>query len=227
MRRPIGTFVVAAMAALAAGLAGCKPSGGNAAIVAESAAPPPSAAPAANAASSAGPSTQAEAGPGAAPASEPPAKFVQRLFAVYDGNSEWWANADTPAGRKADIAYRAHVYAAFYDPAFVKLMDDNGALAGAKNAGADLDYDPVCQCQDSGSSYRYLSGAQKGAFFDAKVTDGDKGQQPWTLVLEKAAGGWRIYDVADSTGSVRTRLTRHNACLRRAKTEKAAEACIA
>jgi len=167
------------------------------------------------------------AGLGPAPVNESPAQFVQRVFAVYADNSEWWANADTPAGRKADIAYRQHVYADLYDPALVKLMDDNGALAGAKNAGADLDYDPVCQCQDSGGTYRYLSGVQKGAEFDAKVTDNDAGQQPWTLVLKRTANGWRIYDVVDSGGSVRTRLTRHNACLRGAKTEKQAEACIA
>jgi hypothetical protein len=227
MRRPTAAFVVATMAALATGVAGCQPSGGNATSAAASAAPPASAASAASAGASAEPSTQAAAGAGAAAANGAPAQFVQRLFAVYDANSKWWANAETPAGRKADEAYRSRVYADLYDPAFVTLMDDNGALAGAKNAGADLDYDPVCQCQESGGTYRYLSGAQNGAFFNATVTDSDQGQKPWALVLEKAAAGWRIYDVVDSGGSVRTRLTRHNACLRTAKTEQQAEACIA
>ena len=166
-------------------------------------------------------------GLGAAPPSEAPAHFVQRLFAVYADNSRWWANADTAAGRKADEAYRNNVYADFYDAAFVKLMDDSGALAGAKNAGTDLDYDPVCQCQDSGGVYRYLSGQSRGAFFDAKVTDNAADQKPWTLVLRETQRGWRIYDVVDESGSVRTRLARHNACLRAAKTEKQAEDCIA
>ncbi|HXQ09395.1 MAG TPA: hypothetical protein VN805_00175 [Caulobacteraceae bacterium] len=169
----------------------------------------------------------AATGLGAAPATEAPARFVQRLFAVYADNSEWWANADTPAGRKADEAYRNEVYANFYDPAFVKLMDDNGALAGAKNAGADLDYDPVCQCQDLGGVYRYVSGAPKGSFFDASVTSNAADQKPWTLVLQKTSAGWRLYDVVDTGGSVRTRLTRHNACLRKARTETQAEDCIA
>jgi hypothetical protein len=163
---------------------------------------------------------------GAAPGNETPAQFSQRLLAVYATNSEWWARPDAPAGQRAQAAYQKRVYADFYDPAFVKLMNDNGALAGAKGGGVDLDYDPVCQCQDSGAVYRYVSGAPKGAFFDAKVTDNDAQQQPWTLVLEKTPAGWRLYDVVDTTGSVRTWLARHNACLRAAKTEKQAGACI-
>jgi hypothetical protein len=169
----------------------------------------------------------AATGLGAAPATETPVQFVQRFFAVYADNSKWWANDDTPAGRKADEAYRNEVYASFYDPAFVKLMDDNTTLANAKNAGEDLDYDPVCQCQDLGAVYRYVSGAPKGGFFDAKVTDSAVDQTPWTLVLQKARTGWRLYDVVDTSGSVRTRLTHHNACLRKAKTEAQAEDCIA
>jgi hypothetical protein len=169
----------------------------------------------------------AVAGLGAAPAKETPAAFVQRLMAVYRTGGEWWASPDTSAARRAQAAYQKRVYADFYDPAFVKLMNDNGALAGAKNAGADLDYDPVCQCQDSGGVYRYLSGQARGGFFDAKVTDNAADQKPWTLVLQKTPAGWRIYDVVDESGDVRTRLTKHNACLRAAKTEKAAEDCVA
>jgi hypothetical protein len=55
MRGARGALIAAA---LAAGLVGCKPSGGNSAIAAESAAPPPAAAPAASAAAPAGPSIQ-------------------------------------------------------------------------------------------------------------------------------------------------------------------------
>jgi hypothetical protein len=163
----------------------------------------------------------------AAPANETPAQFVSRLFAIYQPDGGWWkAWPDTAAGRRAEAAYQKQINAEFYDPAFVKLMSDNGSLAGAKGGGEDLDYDPVCQCQDSGGRYSYVSGAQKGALFDAVVKI-DSGVAPWTVVLTKTPAGWRVYDVLDSTGDVRARLIKHNACLRAAKTEKAGEACIA
>jgi hypothetical protein len=163
---------------------------------------------------------------GPAPVNESPAQFVQRVFAIYRSDSPWWQNWSTPAEKAADAAYTKRVYATFYDPGFVKVMNDNDTLASAKGAGEDLDYDPVCQCQDSGGVYRYISGAQNGAFFDAKVTDNAAEQSPWTLVLVRTATGWRIWDVVDSTGSLRTRLAKHNACLRVAKTEKQAAACV-
>jgi hypothetical protein len=213
MRRPKAAFVVAAaVAALGVGLAACQPAGGNTTVAAASAAPPAS--------------TTPVAGAGASAANGTPAQFVQRLFAVYASSSEWWADPDTDAGRKTQAAYQKQVYGDFYDPTFVKLMNDNGALAGAKGGGVDLDYDPVCQCQDSGGAYRYLSGAENGAYFEARVTDNEQGQQPWTLVLENTPGGWRIWDVVDTSGSLRTWLGKHNACLAAAKTEKQGEACI-
>ncbi len=158
----------------------------------------------------------------AAPANEAPQHFVSRVFAIYATNSKWWALTTSKSGS----AYQKKVYAYFYDPTFVKLMNDNDTLAAAKGGGEDLDYDPVCQCQDSGGAYRYLSGHARGLFFDAKVTDNGQGQKPWTLVLAKTPAGWRIWDVVDTTGSLRTWLGKHNACLRAAKTEKQGEACI-
>jgi hypothetical protein len=161
-----------------------------------------------------------------APVNETPARFVTRLFAIYQPDGGWWKDwPDTAAGRKADAVYQKMIYADFYDPAFVKLMMDNGALAGAKGAGVDLDYDPICQCQDSGTRYSYVSGAWKGALFDA-VVKGENGEADWTLVLTKTPAGWRVYDVLDESGDVRARLSKDNACLRAAKTEKAGEACI-
>ena len=161
----------------------------------------------------------------AAPANETPAQFVTRLFAIYKTGGSWWKTwPDTAAGRRAQAAYQKAIYAEFYDPGFVKLMNDNGALAGAKGGGEDLDYDPVCQCQDSGGHYSYVSGAQKGAYFDAVMkVDNDA---PWTLVLTKTPAGWRVYDVLDTTGDLRVWLGKHNACMRAAKTEKSGEACI-
>ena len=162
----------------------------------------------------------------AAHVTETPAQFVKRLYAVYAADSPWWKPGDTKAERRAQNAYEARVHADFYDPTFVKLMNDNDTLAAKKGGGEDLDYDPVCQCQDSGGVYRYVSGQAKGGFFDAVVADNAADQKPWTLVLKKTAAGWRIYDVVDTTGSLRTWLGKHNACLRAARTEKQGEACI-
>jgi hypothetical protein len=148
--------------------------------------------------------------------SETPKHFIARLFALYATNSPWWtAGPGSAAGKR--------LQAEFYDPMFTRLMDDNSTLA-AKSGDADLDYDPVCQCQDSGAVYHYLSGAPAGgALFNAKVDD--NGTAPWTIVLTSASGSWRVYDVIDSTGSIRARLTRHNACMRTSKSDAALTAC--
>ena len=159
---------------------------------------------------------------GSRPAGEQPAQFVARLYAVYGADSPWWGSS---SDRKA-AAFQKRVYVEFYDPVFVKLMNDNDSLAAAKNAGQDLDYDPICQCQDSGGTYRYVSGEANGGFYDAKVTDNAADRTPWTVVLKKMRGGWRIFDVIDETGSVRTWLGQHNACLRAATSEKQAGACV-
>ena len=146
------------------------------------------------------------AGTVSAAPTETPKHFITRLFALYATNSPWWnAPQDSPAGKR--------LQAQFYDPTFTRLMDDNSTLA-SKSGDEDLDYDPVCQCQDSGATYHYLSGAPAGgALFNAKVDD--NGTAPWTIVLTSASGSWRVWDVVDSTGSIRARLTRDNACMRR------------
>jgi hypothetical protein len=117
---------------------------------------------------------------------------------------------------KAVKAYEDRVDADFYDPTFVKVANSNAFLV-----------DPVCQCtgdETSGNSFSYVSGQTKGSLFDAKVT-GDVGATPWTLVLSKTAAGWRICDVIDENGSVRTQVAHYEACLRAAKTQKAKDAC--
>jgi hypothetical protein len=104
-------------------------------------------------------------------------------------------------------------------------MDDNSKLAG-KSGDADLDYQPICQCQDSGGHYGYVSGAPApGGVFDAKVTGHDS-RPPWTLVLKQENGGWRVYDVIDQTGSVRTWVARHNACMRKFTADAQLVACF-
>jgi hypothetical protein len=141
---------------------------------------------------------------------ETPAHFVARVFALYRTGSAWWSD-----GRAGD-AYRKRTSAQFFDPSFEALQDENGRLAG-KAGNADLDYDPVCQCQDSGGAYHYVSGAvATGGLFNAAVADADT---HWTLVLKPVAGSWRVYDVVDSQGSIRAMLTRHNACMRKYTTD--------
>jgi hypothetical protein len=141
---------------------------------------------------------------------ETPAHFVARVFALYKTNSAWWGT-----GARGD-AYRKRVTAQYFDASFEALQDENGRLAG-KNGDADLDYDPVCQCQDSGGAYRYVSGAAgAGGMFNAAVADADT---HWTLVLQPVAGSWRVYDVIDSQGSIRAMLLRHNACMRKYTTD--------
>lgn len=150
------------------------------------------------------------AGPG-----ETPAHFVQRLSATYRDGSPRWAS-----DQKAQAVYQNRVYADFYDPTFVKVVNSKV-----------LAVDPVCQCtgdESSGNTYSYVSGQAKGAFFDAKVRGDVQGgaPTPWTLVLSKTAAGWRIYDVINQDGSsARTQVTRYSACLRAAKTQKAKGAC--
>ena len=64
------------------------------------------------------------------------AQFVNRLFAVYRSDSPWWQDWSTPAQKAADAAYTKRVYADFYDPGFVKVMDDNDTLASAQRCEA-------------------------------------------------------------------------------------------
>jgi hypothetical protein len=219
--RPIraSAWLAAGLVLIGPGIAGCRPAGGSA-----SSAPPSVAA-----ASATAPATSAAAASSAAaPVSqtgETPAQFVTRLFTSYQPGGQQWADAETPAAEKAQKAYQAQFNADFYDADFLKLMNDNGALAGKNGGGADLDYDPICQCQDGGAHFSYVSGQPNGQFFNAKVTS-DNGQKPWLLVLTDTPKGWRVYSVIDESGDVRAWLTKHNACLRAAKTEAEQGKCI-
>ena len=134
-------------------------------------------------------------GGGAPGAGEPPASFVHRLFEQYQSESGMDAvNKD------------------FLDPAFAKLMRVNSQLFG-KEGEADLDYDPVCQCQDFGGEYVFVGGnSAPDGIFVARMRSGDT---KWRLTLKRIGGVWKVYDVVDAAGSVRARLLRDNACARR------------
>jgi hypothetical protein len=145
----------------------------------------------------------------AAPSPETPQHFIARLFALYRTDSPYWKAAP---GSAAAARYERD----YYDPTWSKLVDDNSTLAG-KGGGEDLDYDPVCQCQDSGGHYVYLAGAPAaGGLFNVKVKTTDQSDTaPWTIVLKAEAGGWRVYDVIDGAGDLRVWVARHNDCMRR------------
>jgi hypothetical protein len=208
-----GVFVgLAAAAALSLGVGACQPNGGASSA-------PTSAASAA--ASSAVASTSAEP---KSQTGETPGAFVARLLAPYQPNGRMWAATDTPAAQKAQDAFQTTYDATFYAPDFQKLMNDNTALS-EKADGPDLDYDPLCQCQDSAAIYSYVSGKADGAHYDVSVTSNDKEQGTWTLVLAGSPKGWGVYDVLNSAGSLRAKLTRDNACLLAAKTQDAAGKC--
>lgn len=208
-----GLFIgLAATAALSLGVGACQPNGGA------SSAPTSTASAAASAAvASAAAEPKSQTG-------ETPSAFAARLLAPYQPNGRMWAPTDTPAAQKALDAFQKTYDASVYTPDFRKLIDDNGALS-EKADGPDLDYDPLCQCQDSAAVYSYVSGKPDGAHYDVSVTSNDKEQGTWTLVLADLPKGWGVYDVINSTGSLRAKLTRDNACLRAAKTQDAAGEC--
>lgn len=212
IERSVSLSLMVATAAVGLGLAACQPSGGAASSAASSAT-------SAAAASSAASEPTSQTG-------ETPKAFVNRLLTPYQPNGQWWASTNTPAQDKAQKAFQTAYYADFYDPDFEKLIDDNGALASKKADGPDMDYDPLCQCQDAGAIYSYVSGHADGAHYDVSVTSNDKEQGTWTLVLVDTPKSWRVWNVIDTTGDVRAMLTRHNACLRAAKTQDEGGKCL-
>ncbi|HLK26116.1 MAG TPA: hypothetical protein VKT30_15785 [Caulobacteraceae bacterium] len=201
---------LAAMAAVSLGVGGCQPQGGAASSAAASGA-------ASSAAGAATAEPKSQTG-------ETPSAFVARLMAPYQPKGQMWGPTDTPAAQKAQDAFIKTYDATFYDPSLQKLMDDNTALA-EKADGPDLDYDPICQCQDSSAVYAYAAGKPDGAHYDVSVTSNDKEQGTWTFVLADSPSGWRVYNVLSSAGDLRAKLTKDNACLRAAKTMDAAGKC--
>jgi len=214
MNRGILFGFLAVTTALGLSLAACQPKGGAASSAAASATV---AAASSTASSAAGAEPRSQTG-------ETPSAFVVRLMAPYQPNGREWAPTDTPAAQKAQDAFEKAYDAQFYDPSFSQLMSDNTALS-EKADGPDLDYDPICQCQDTGAIYRYASGKPDGTHYDVSVTSNDKEQGTWTFVLADSPTGWRVYDVIDQSGSLRAKLTKDNACIRAAKTMEAAGKC--
>jgi hypothetical protein len=119
------------------------------------------------------------------------------------------------------------------DPGFQRLMDDNGRLAGTNYGGVDLDYDPVCQCQDTGGHFTLVALTPRGsdmAVMRVRITPDAPSTEPpvsYSIVLKRGAGRWRIWDVVETRdGSIRGRLIRHNACLRASRNAAVIDRCF-
>jgi hypothetical protein len=160
-------------------------------------------------------------------AAETPESFAGRIVQLYAPRGRWWGLQSSAA----NDAYRARVFSEFYDPAFTKLMNDNGVLASKRLDGPDLDSDPVCQCQDDPGGLRIRSVARRqGGVADVTLAmPCDKGPAKcgdYVIVLRRIAGAWKIYDVVDAQGAVRARLARHNACLSARLSDAALDRCL-
>ena len=150
-----------------------------------------------------------------APAQTPPAgarAFAERIVARLNDQGPGWGVPDT---------------AAWYDPAWLRLVRDNGDLANARGADALWDADPLCQCQDEGGRYRLVSvGPTQAGRMDARIRiTSDSYTDTYSVILAPMAGGWRIYDIVAAGHSTRAFLTRHVNCLRAARTRRAIELC--
>lgn len=90
------------------------------------------------------------------------------------------------------------------DPAFAELKRRSDLL-GSTDEDMPYDYDVFCQCQDyDHQTFRIVSDRMvDAAHYEAKVVGSDKGEKPWTIVLAKIAGAWKVSDVIDESGSVR------------------------
>jgi hypothetical protein len=162
------------------------------------------------------------------PTAETPTAFAQRVITLYGPQGRWWKLPDTPAGE----AERTRIQQAYLEADFNKLMEDNGAIAGQKAGGPDLDYDPVCQCQDGPEHIRLKGVVMKSPdLAELQVQGPDCSPKSnecddYALVVARTPGGWRIHDVVEKAGSLRARLIRDNACMRAAKNETAAGKCF-
>ena len=158
---------------------------------------------------------------------ETPEDFVGRIVKLYDNESPWWRSQNLTSEETA----RKHVFKEFYDPSFARLLNDNRTLASKLAGGVDLDYDPVCQCQDGPDDIRVTSVVRRpGPVANAYVTSGCLGERSncrsWVIVIRRVAGAWRLYDVVEHGRSIRVMLTRHNACMRESRSETAIDRCL-
>lgn len=123
--------------------------------------------------------------------SESPQHFVEGLYVRYGEGG----NPVNLSGQNASDAF---------DPSLIALVKADAAAVGQGNSGV-LDYDPLCDCQDTDVDFPGLKIAVEPAnasHATATVTFNDVKQDEirivLTLVMNK--NGWRIFNVEDFTG---------------------------
>ena len=95
------------------------------------------------------------------------------------------------------------------EPTFAELIR-RSELLGTTDEDMPYGYDVFCQCQDyDHQTFRIVSDRMVDATHnEAKVVGSDKGEKPWTIVLAKIAGAWKVSDVIDESGSVRAGIVK-------------------
>ena len=130
-------------------------------------------------------------------------RFVASLYARYGPDSH-------PANLSEENANEA------FDPSLIALVKADAAAVGPGNVGV-LDYDPLCNCQQTDVDFpglRITMQLVNASRATAVVTFNDVNQKPIKIALALTLGktGWRIYNVEDFTGpgphtDLRTLLT--------------------
>ena len=144
------------------------------------------------------------------------------LVYLWNGTAFAPAPAQPAAGTRADNAAEAFVRRAitnsapgedFYDAALTALMADTTRLFPGD---AVIDYDPICQCQDTRLDELTLASRPDGAGAYSVHVRARNGATvtEWTIAARLTAGHWGVTDVIESQGSLRERLSRMNACAR-------------
>jgi len=130
---------------------------------------------------------QAESGDNA----ESARRFVASLYARYgpDGN---------PANLSAENAGEV------FDSSLIALVKADAAAVGPSHVGV-LDYDPLCNCQQTDVEFpglRITTQLVNASRATATVTFNDVDQHPINIVLTLIRGenGWRIFNVEDLSG---------------------------
>jgi hypothetical protein len=141
---------------------------------------------------------------------------------VWNGTAFGPAPAQAAAEAQADNTPDAFVRRAiansapgenYYDPTLTALMADTARLFPDD---AVIDYDPICQCQDTRLDELTLTSRPDGAGAYSVHVRARNGASvtEWTIVARLTAGHWGVADVIESQGSLRERLSRINLCAR-------------
>jgi hypothetical protein len=107
--------------------------------------------------------------------------------------------------------------AGWLDPSLQALRQTETGLSASRDlAGDALEYDMLCQCQDTGNRFRLVSTTDRpGGRVAARIAAGEGGRTLYTIVIGRVGAAWRVWDVENTeVPSWRAFMTRHIACLR-------------